>query len=193
MKKLRYFYGTMASAKSSNLLMKVHQFEQSGAKCLLLKPSQDSRVIGKIYSRIIPSRECELISQEDNIIEMVYSLKEEFDYIFIDEVQFLTREHIKQLWILAHKFGIDIFCYGLKLDYKNKLFPPAEELFILADTIEEIKSKCCFCSKKATTHLRYVRGKVTKEGDTVNIENIYGDDEIIQEYKSVCQNCWQEA
>ena len=54
MSKLRYFYGTMASAKSSNLLMKVHQFEESGAKCLLLKPSKDDRVQGEIYSRIVP-------------------------------------------------------------------------------------------------------------------------------------------
>ena len=48
MSKLRYFYGTMASAKSSNLLMKVYQFEQSGSKCLLLKPSIDTRIKNKI-------------------------------------------------------------------------------------------------------------------------------------------------
>ena len=108
MSKLRYFYGTMASAKSSNLLMKVHQFEESGAKCLLLKPSIDNRSEGEIYSRIIPSRSCYLINSSTDICKLVYNIMdyetgENYDYIFVDEVQFLSKEQIKQLWVLAHK------------------------------------------------------------------------------------------
>ena len=190
MSKLRYFYGTMASAKSSNLLMKVHQFEQSRGKCLLFKPSIDTRVKNKIYSRIVPSRNCEVISETDNICEMTFKLNNWYDYIFVDEVQFLTEEHIKQLWTLAHKYNIDVYCYGLKLDYKNELFPASKQLLILADTVEEIKSKCCHCSKKATTHLRYVNGKVVKSGESIHIDKINSSDE---KYESVCQDCWHKA
>ena len=197
MKKLRYFYGTMASAKSSNLLMKAHQFETSGGECLLFKPSVDTRVKGKIYSRIIPSRDCITIGEKDNIVKIVYDIEDFYlskpDFIFVDEVQFLTKKQIQQLWYLAHKYEIDVYCYGLKLDYKNQLFPAAEELLIMADTVEEIKSKCCYCSKKATTHLRYVNGEVIKQGETINIDNISKNKEIVEEYKSVCQDCWQEA
>ena len=63
----------------------------------------------------------------------------------------------------------------------------------MADTVEEIKSKCCYCSKQATTHLRYVNGEVIKQGETINIDNISKNKEIVEEYKSVCQDCWQEA
>lgn len=198
MKKLRYIYGTMASAKSSNLLMKAYQFEQSGGNCLLLKPAIDTRAEGKIYSRIVPSRDCKLIGETDNICKIVYAVEDfelgdKYDYIFVDEVQFLSKEQIKQLWFLAHKYEVDIYCYGLKLDYKNKLFPAVEQLLIMADTVEEIKSKCSYCSKKATTHLRYVNGEVCKQGKTINIDYIEPEKEITEEYKSVCQDCWQEA
>lgn len=190
MKKLRYFYGTMASAKSSNLLMKVHQFEQSGSKCLLLKPSVDTRVKNKIYSRIVPSRSCEIIDWTDNVCEIVLKINKSYDCIFVDEVQFLREEHIKQLWTLAHKHDMDVYCYGLKLDYKNELFPASKQLLILADTVEEIKSKCSYCSKKATTHLRYVNEKAVKSGESVHIDTIDVNNE---KYVSVCQDCWDKA
>ena len=198
MKKLRYFFGTMASAKSSNLLMKVYQFEESGAKCLLLKPSQDNRVEGEIYSRIIPSRKCKIVHPSDDICKIVYNsedfeLGDKYDYIFIDEVQFLTREHIKQLWTLVHKYDVDVFCYGLKLDYKNRLFPASEELLILADSVEEIKSKCRFCSRKASTHLKEVNGEIQKSGETIYIDNILPEEGLTVNYYLVCQNCWHEA
>ena len=187
MSKLRYFYGTMASAKSSNLLMKVYQFEQSGSRCLLLKPSIDTRVKNKIYSRIVPSRSCKTIDVADDICEIVFKENKWLDCLFIDEVQFLTEEHVKQLWTLAHKYNIDVYCYGLKLDYKNELFPASKQLLILADTVEEIKSRCCHCVKKATTHLRYVSGKVVKSGESIHIDKINPSDE---KYESVCQDCW---
>ena len=155
MSKLRYFYGTMASAKSSNLLMKVYQFEQSGSRCLLLKPSIDTRVKNKIYSRIVPSRSCKTIETTDNICEIVFK---------------------ENKWLDC-----------LKLDYKNELFPASKQLLILADTVEEIKSKCCHCVKKATTHLRYVNGKVVKSGESIHIDKINPSDE---KYESVCQDCW---
>ena len=194
MSKLRYFYGTMASAKSSNLLMKVHQFEESGAKCLLLKPSIDNRSEGEIYSRIIPSRSCYLINSSTDICKLVYNIMdyetgENYDYIFVDEVQFLSKEQVKQLWRIAHKQNIDVFCYGLKNTYQNNLFPGAEQLLTMADTSEEIKSKCYYCENKATTHLRLINGRVETEGEIINIDNKESRNKK-EEYKSVCQDCW---
>ena len=195
MSKLRYFYGTMASAKSSNLLMKAYQFEESGAKCLLLKPSKDDRVQGEIYSRIVPSRPCYSINESTDVRKLVYNIMKEenqgYDYIFVDEVQFLSKEQIKQLWRMAHKQNIDVFCYGLKNTYQNNLFPGSEQLLIMADTSEEIKSKCCYCGNKATTHLRFVNGKVETEGDLIKVDNNESRNNN-EEYKSVCQDCWYE-
>ncbi len=186
MGKLRYFYGCMSSMKSATLLMKSHQFEESGAKVILLKPSFDTRgKLGNIESRaVISSKNCIVFGQEDNLYEQ---FKYEIGTIFfIDEVQFANKEHIQQLLRLS--FNNEVFCYGLKNSYNNRIFPASLELLALASTIEEIKSKCARCSSKSTTHLRIV-GNETIFGD---VDAIIGDIKGEERYESVCQECWQK-
>lgn len=193
MKKLRYYYGTMNSMKSATLLMKAHQFEQAGCKVFLFKPSCDSRDFGEIRSRAIEyGRECTVFSKNVDLIELVLKKldinSKERIVLFFDEVNFMTKEQIKQLWILSKHHNIDVFCYGLKLNYKNKMFEASEELLILADTVEEIKSMCSKCDSKATTHLRLIDNKATFEGDNYIIGDIAGE----EKYLSVCQKCYHE-
>ena len=176
MKKLRYYYGTMNSMKSATLLMKAHQFEQAGCKVFLFKPAFDNRDYGEIRSRAIQyGRECTIFSKDTNLIDLILEKlnidSKDRTVLFFDEINFMTKEQIKQLWILSKHHNIDIFCYGLKLNYKNRLFEASEELFILADTVEEIKSMCSRCDSKATTHLRLIDDKVIFEGE----ECIVGD------------------
>ena len=193
MKKLRYYYGTMNSMKSATLLMKAHQFEQAGCKVFLFKPVFDSRDYGEIRSRAIQyGRECIVFSKDVNLVDLVLE-KVNINannrvVLFFDEINFMTREQIKQLWILSKYHNIDIFCYGLKLNYKNRLFEASEELFILADTVEEIKSMCSRCDSKATTHLRLIDDKVIFEGE----EYIVGDVSGEEKYLSVCQVCYDK-
>lgn len=196
--KLRYFYGTMAAGKTAELLIKAYQFEETGAKVLFIKPDLDNRgEYGKINSRIVPSRDCILIKPTDDIFLKVYQAEDEnnitYDYIFVDEVQFLDKFQIKQLWEMSHNWWAkNIFCYGLKTTYKNKLFEGIEELLILADSVAEIKSKCTYCESKATTHLRLVNNIPVYEGNDVIIGDIYSDNKIIEKYQSVCQKCWHK-
>ena len=193
MKKLRYYYGTMNSMKSSTLLMKAHQFEQAGCNVFLFKPVFDSRDYGEIRSRAIQyGRECIVFSKDVNLVDLVLE-KVNINannrvVLFFDEINFMTKEQIKQLWILSKYHNIDIFCYGLKLNYKNRLFEASEELFILADTVEEIKSMCSRCDSKATTHLRLIDDKVIFEGE----EYIVGDVSGEEKYLSVCQVCYDK-
>ena len=83
---------------------------------------------------------------------------------------------------------MDIFCYGLKLSYNNKLFEASEELLILADTVEEIKSMCSRCNNKATTHLRLIDNTPVFEGK----DKIVGDVTGTERYESVCQVCYHK-
>ncbi|MEG1482529.1 thymidine kinase [Clostridium sp.] len=192
MGKLYYYHGTMASAKSATLLMKAHQFETTGEKCILLKPSFDTRTHGTIKSRIGLEKECALIAQGDNLYQVIgnYVRLYGYRYVFIDEVQFLTKEQIFQLWRLTRNrsFNISIFAFGLKTDYMNRLFGASSELLVMADDVHELKSMCKFCSKKATTHLRVVDGVVIKSGE----QNIVGDNIGEERYISVCQDCFHE-
>ena len=105
MNKLRYYYGTMNSMKSATLLMKAHQFEQAGCKVFLFKPTFDSRDYGQIRSRAIQyGRECIVFSKEVNLIDLVLKTLSinvnDRIVLFFDEISFMTKEQIKQLWIL---------------------------------------------------------------------------------------------
>ena len=190
MKKLRYYYGTMNSMKSSTLLMKAHQFEQAGCNVFLFKPVFDSRDYGEIRSRAIQyRRECFVFSKDVNLVDMVLSIpdiKSDRVVLFFDEINFMTKEQIRQLWTLSKYHNMDIFCYGLKLSYNNKLFEASEELLILADTVEEIKSMCSRCDNKATTHLRLIDDTPVFEGN----DKIVGDVTGTERYESVCQVCY---
>lgn len=194
MSKLRYYYGAMNSMKSATLLMKAHQFEQSGCEVVLIKPKVDTRDIGVIKARPIPEgRICATIGEDENIIDILTpTLKECFNdkqkvVIFADEVQFFTEKHIEELFYIAKEYEVEVFAYGLKLSYKNELFQASKKLLILADTIEEIKSMC-ECGRKATTHVRFVNDIPTLEG----LEFTVGDIQGTERYKSVCQVCWHQ-
>lgn len=180
--KIYYFYGTMNSAKSLNLLAKSHQFKEAGSKVLLMKPTLDTRTIGKIKTRIGLEEECVLIHKDEDIEDKVYSMPY-VDSIFVDEVQFLTKEQINQLWRIAKNAEVRVFCYGLKTNFKNELFEASAQLLVVADKVEEIVSKCKYCDNKATTHNK-ISGSKSKSNEVGDIKN----SKVI--YESVCQECY---
>ncbi len=196
MSELHFYYGTMASAKSGRLLMTCHQYTECGTQCILLKPSSDTRFkAGHITSRAVQSKPCLLIESDTNIHDIINEqIKPNFEYIcvFVDEVQFLKPEQIKQLWEISHSNdkNIDVFCYGLKTTYLNTLFDSSKELLIYADYIECLPSMCSFCHNKATTHLRFVKDEVVTSGNVQIIGDVQGN---VEYYKSVCQDCYNKA
>lgn len=179
MSKIYYRYGTMNSAKTMNLLTAVHSYEETNRKCLLLKPALDTRDKNVIKSRAGLVKKCITFEKEQNLISLVlnhlalikYNNKN-LDAIFIDEVQFCTEDQILQLVKISMNFDIPILCYGLKSDYTGNLFPAISKLMVYADRIEEIKTVCAFCDKKAIMNLRVVNGDPVYEGDNIKIENI---------------------
>ena len=194
MAKLRYYYGTMNSMKSATLLMKAHQFEESGCKVVLIKPKVDTRDEGVIKSRPIPEgKPCITIGNDESIVDKLRDLlmkslhENEKVILFVDEVQFFTKAHIKELFRIAKEYRVEVFTYGLKLNYRNELFSASEMLLILAETTEEIKSMCK-CGSKATTHVRFVNEVPTLEGFEISVGDIKGK----ERYESVCQVCWHK-
>lgn len=191
MNKLRFFFGTMGSAKSSTLLVKAHQFEECGCNTILIKPSFDTRDT-EIKSRAIErGKKCLSFGKKDDIYKIIKremkKVNNKKTLVLCDEVQFSTREQVKQLWMVSKKLNVDVYCFGLKINYQNRLFDASEELLILADAIEEIKSMCR-CGNKATTHLRVVNDIAVFNGDS----NIVGDIIGSERYESVCTKCWFE-
>lgn len=188
---LKYYYGVMNSGKSASLLMSVFQKEKDGYKCLVLKP-QEKRDGNLISSRVGLKRECITFTPEDNLLSLVANLDREHypvEYIYVDECQFLTKEQVVQLWKLS-QIKINVMCFGLKTDFKNKLFESVETLMVYADKIKAIQpaSGCQRCGNVATTHLLIVNGSAVLDYPT----KFEGDVEGYTRFECVCQKCWHE-
>lgn len=187
--KLYFKYGTMGSAKTALLLTTAYNFEERHMDYLCLKPAVDTRE-GRsvIRSRIGIERACMLIFPETDLYEM---LRAEFrargaviEWILIDEAQFLTARQVDQLARLVDDLGINVMCYGLRTDFRSRLFEGSRRLFEIADTIEEIKSTCN-CGRKTIINARLdSNGDFLDEGPKVEI----GGDE---RYMAVCRKCWR--
>jgi thymidine kinase len=183
--KLLFRYGTMSSSKSANLLMLAYNYEKQGKKILVIKPSLENRDSDiKIVSRTGLCRKVDFLIKQDTNIETLVSL--DIDFILVDECQFLEPNHIDQLRNLTKQCYV--ICYGLRTCFDTSLFPASKRLMEIADTIEEIKTSCVFCNKKAIINLKYNKDGITIKNNS-SIIDLGGDDK----YKSVCWCCWNSG
>ena len=196
MAKLYFRYGAMGSSKTAQALMTKFNYEEKGQKVWLIKPSTDNRddiiINGGVYKTIIKSRiglqcEAEVVSPEDNIyFHFKEKLKDEnYNVIICDECQFLTEQQVNFLRKIVDKLNVPVFCFGLRSDFKTRLFTGSKRLFEVADSISEIKS-ICQCGNKAIFNMRFNKsGNMIISGKTVDI----GGNE---KYKSFCSHCYYE-
>src|SRR5215208_2533633 len=178
--KLYFRYGTMDSAKSMNLLAVAHNYRKQGKRVLLIKPRLDTRFgAAKISSR------CGLEAEADMLLDAETALDpadfRNLDCVLVDEAQFLTPQVIEDFRRITVDPGVPVICYGLRTDFRTRLFPGAQRLMELADRIEEVKVTCQYCQKKAICNLRFVNGSPTVRGPQVQL----GADE---QYAPVCWN-----
>lgn len=166
MAKLYFNYGAMGSSKTANALMVHYNYLERGKNALLVKPAVDKRDGDLVMrSRIGLYNDCITLDSLVNSMPKEY-LKENFDCIIVDEIQFATPEQIDYLSDIVDFLGIPVMCYGLRADFQNKLFPGSERLLAIADIISEIKT-VCWCGKKATCNARYNENGIIREGEQV--------------------------
>ncbi|MBO4994957.1 MAG: thymidine kinase [Muribaculaceae bacterium] len=187
--KLYFRYGTMGSAKTALLLTTAYNFEERGMKYICMKPivdTRDSRNV--IKSRIGIERECRWIYNDTDLYMLAQELFEDsmtiIDWFLIDEAQFLSSEQVDQLSRIVDDFGSNVICYGLRTDFRSRLFEGSRRLFEIADTIDEIKSTCT-CGRKTIINARIDhKGDFIEDGQQVEIG---GDDRYI----AICRKCWR--
>ena len=185
MAKLYFRYGTMDSAKSMNLLAVAHNYRKQGKRVLLVKPRLDIRFgAAKISSRCGLEAEADLMVDEESSLDPRDFAN--LDCVLVDEAQFLAPAIIEDLRRITVDPGVPVICYGLRTDFRTKLFPGAQRLMELADRIEEVKVTCQYCSKKAICNLRFVNGTATTRGPQIQL----GAEES---YAPVCWGHYDEA
>jgi thymidine kinase len=95
--------------------------------------------------------------------------------VLVDEAQFLTPEQVDELRDLTQKAAVPVICYGLRTDFRSALFEGSRRLLEVADSIEEVKTTCAFCNRKAVLNLKSVGGAPTLAGPSrqLGAEELY--------------------
>lgn len=177
MGKIIFRYGAMGASKSAHLLMTGYNLKERGKIVVYAKSSIDTRDGEFIKTRSgIPPQKSITIPENSNILELFNNISDQA-VLMIDECQFLTEEDVNKLSKLSIEKDLFIICYGLRTDSNGNLFNGTKRLFELADVLEEIKSCCSKCERKATMNL-YLGNKK----DVVLI----GD----SGYLPVCRECY---
>jgi len=185
MAKLYFRYGAMNSAKSANLLMVAHNYHSQNKPVLMMKPAKDTRWDddNRITSRAIPEKgEALTFTDRDDLYEIIKGelANRKIYAVLLDEAQFITEEQAMQLAQVVDRLDIPVLCYGLKnRAAKSKLFTGSYALLYWADTIEEIKTTCNYCNKKATQNLMFLNNIPEYYPQEVVIADVDGDLKII--------------
>ena len=191
MAQLYFKYGAMGSSKTANALMAHFNYQERGQNALLVKPRIDARDGDHmVRSRIGLTHPCIYF---DEMQAMDEETLETNACILVDEAQFLTKEEVDYLVHLVDDCGIPVMCYGLRADFKGDLFPGSQELLIMADKIEEIKTRPIYLSLAPSTtcapsfNARFdAQGHVLKEGAQV----VLGAND---KYIGLCRRHWREG
>lgn len=191
---LHFYYGVMGSSKTAQLLMQRYNLLQLGLKVALVKPAIDTRAgADVVYSRVGLNAKAEIVLQPHHSIKeqlawlAVQQAHNDFQFVLIDEAQFLSEEQVVELADMAHE--LEIFCYGLKTDFLSNFFPGSAALFRLAEDIQEVPGGLCWCGKKATMNTRVdAEGRVIKEGEQVLIDN-----QTDIRYIGLCYEHWRQG
>lgn len=189
MAELIFYSGPMGSSKTAHALMTNFQYKERGKKIWLIKPAVDTRedmvynngraIKALVRSRVGITAWADAIHNTDKIIP-----PEGTTIIICDEAQFLTAAQVDELKMLADEKDIQVWCYGLRTDFKSQLFEGSKRLFEVASILKDIPV-ICDCGNMAVINARISNGMIVTEGDQVDIG---GDDK----YRAFCYACWKK-
>lgn len=176
----------MNASKSTALLQVEYNYRERGQRAVIAKPSIDTKS-DQVVSRLGVSGPVTWhITPETNVVSLLEAETQPVDCVLVDEVQFLSREQINQLFTIAVQHDVPVITYGLRTDFQGVAFPGAQRLLELAHSLEELKT-ICRCGSKAMMNGRKVDGVFIQEGSQVAI-----DDGSAVEYESLCGKCYLE-
>ena len=166
---LEVITGPMFAGKTTELIKRIERQAFARRKVALFKPSVDTRYSteevvahnGLRYEAFVVPTNGEGVRQIEEI-----TLREGFEVIGVDEVQFFPIEIVDVLNRLADK-GVYVIASGLNLDFKGDPFPVTKELLVRADNIIYLTAVCTVCGKPATRSQRLIDGKPAPKNSPV--------------------------
>ena len=156
MAKLYFYYASMNAGKSTTLLQANFNYRERGMGTMLWTAALDGRGAElAIESRFGLGADAHRFEPETDLFDRVSAAHaiEPLACVLIDEAQFLSEAQVWQLARLADQSGIPVLCYGLRTDFQGALFPGAQILLGIADSLVELKA-VCHCGRKSSMNLR---------------------------------------
>ncbi len=151
----------------------------------MIKPALDTR-FGEttVRSRAGLEYEADLILDSEAYLEE--PTYKGVSCILVDECQFLSATVVEQLRDITRSHDIPVIAYGLRTDFRTRLFEGSKRLLELADAIEEVKTTCKFCNRKAVFNLRHdSQGRALLEGPAIQLG-------AEASYSPTCYTCYHE-
>jgi len=171
--------GPMYSGKTSELLSYVEIYDLGKKKFKAFKPLIDNRYEETyIVSHNKTQVNATPISKPDEILKKIEGDEKA---IFLDEIQFMN-EDLKDIVVELRNKGVDIYCSGLDLTFKNNIFPTTSVLMSYADEVIKKKAVCHEC------------GEYTGTISYKTIENDEGEIDVggFEKYIAVCRDCYSK-
>lgn len=169
---LHFYYAAMNAGKSTYLLQTHFNYNERGMKTLLFSPAIDTRSgSGQITSRIGIHAPSILFDETFHFLRFIEQTckQETVHAVLIDEAQFLKEKQVMQLTDVVDKWGMPVLTYGLKTDFRGRLFEGSKALLEWAEHLREIKN-VCQCGKKAILTARLnAQGQALQEGEQIQI------------------------
>lgn len=185
MAKLNFKYASMNSGKTLDLIRTVYNYEENGYNVLVIKPAIDTKGDNYIESRVGVKRKVDyLIGLDDKILDKIYEHLNNVTCIFVDEVQFLSKKQIDELFLITKVFDISVICYGLRLNFMMESFEGSKRLLEISEELEELKT-ICNCGNIARYVGRKVNGDYVSDGEEVIIDRA-----LDVEYTPLCGDCY---
>jgi thymidine kinase len=197
MAKLRFFFGTMGSGKSTQALQIRHNMASRGLSVILT--TQMDREEGKVSSRLGVAAEAEIVDTQLDLHKLAVDAyaADGLNAMVCDEAQFYEPRQIDQLARVVDELGVDVYAFGLLTSFQGELFPGTARLLELADERSELQVEArCWCGSRATHNARLVNGVQVYAGAL----KVVGDTAIDEPqdpaevtYELMCRSHWHDG
>lgn len=197
MAKLRFFFGTMGSGKSTQALQIRHNLCARGQSVVLT--TQLDRAVGRVSSRLGVAAEAEVVDSRTDLFAMASSASgdSKLHAMICDEAQFYEAEQVDQLGRVVDDLEVDVYAFGLLTSFQGELFPGTKRLLEIADIRSELQVEArCWCGARATHNARLVNGvqvyagALKVVGDTA-ADDVDDDAEVT--YDLMCRRHWHQG
>ena len=148
--------GSMFSGKSEELIRRVRRTQFARQKTVVFKPALDNRYAEEaVVSHNGTSVWAKPVAKSTDIF---LHIKDDYDVIAIDEVQFFDDEIVDVAQHLADS-GHRVIMAGLDQDFRGEPFGPVPKLLSLAEKVTKLQAVCSVCGQAASRTQRLINDK----------------------------------